>query len=217
MKKTVSIILAVAILLGTMITLTACFEPNACTYVYERDNEGRDIRYAKISFKDYGEVYLLLDATAAPISVENFLNLANSGFYDNLTIHRVIEDFMIQGGDPNADGTGGSDNEIYGEFRENGYRHNDLNHITGVISMARGDERNSASSQFFICNADASHLDGKYAAFGYVISGMRVVHKITRKTAKYGDDNGLISDKSKQVIILSITEITEEEVLTVIK
>ena len=121
---------------------------------------------------------VLLDATTAPITVANFLKLVNKGFYNGLTFHRVISNFMIQGGDPKANGTGGSDEDIFGEFLYNGHSNN-ISHRRGVISMARGDNYNSASSQFFICNADSQYsLDGKYAAFGYVVEGMSVVDAI---------------------------------------
>ena len=158
-------------------------------YAENRNIEGRDISYVEMSVKGYGKAIILLDATSAPKTVANFLSLVKSGFYDGLTFHRVIADFMIQGGDPKGDGTGGSKNTIKGEFSENGFE-NDIRHYPGVISMARGQENDSASSQFFICNADArSSLDGKYAAFGYVIMGMSVIENITKdvfpKTAMY--------------------------------
>ncbi len=110
----------------------------------------------------------------APVTCENFEYLVESGFYDGLTFHRVVDDFMVQGGDPNGDGTGGSSEMILGEFYENGIE-NDLSHTRGVVSMARGTDYNSASSQFFICYTDCSYLDGTYAAFGKVTSGMEVV------------------------------------------
>lgn len=111
----------------------------------------------------------------APETVANFLELVESGFYNGLTFHRVIDGFMAQGGDPNGTGTGGSDKKIKGEFSANGFTQNTLTHKRGVVSMARSSEPNSASSQFFICYDDAPHLDGNYAAFGKVISGMETV------------------------------------------
>ena len=160
----------------------------ACEYLETRDISGRDIKYVEMCIEGYGKLIILLDATTAPITVENFMSLVEQGFYDGLTFHRVITDFMIQGGDPSANGTGGSDKEIKGEFDSNGHT-NDISHKYGVISMARsgGDETNnygydSASSQFFICNADASQsLDGNYAAFGYVVEGMSVIDELTKK------------------------------------
>ncbi len=111
----------------------------------------------------------------APETVANFLELVESGFYNGLTFHRIIDGFMAQGGDPNGNGTGGSDKKIKGEFSANGFTQNTLTHKRGVVSMARSSEPNSASSQFFICYDDAPHLDGNYAAFGKVISGMETV------------------------------------------
>ncbi len=124
-----------------------------------------------------GKIELELDATAAPKTVANFEKLVKEGFYDGLTFHRVIPGFMIQGGDPQGNGMGGSDENIVGEFRANGFN-NPLKHTRGVISMARAFNPNSASSQFFIMHADAPHLDGQYAAFGKVVSGMEVVDEI---------------------------------------
>ena len=113
----------------------------------------------------------------APNTVNNFISLVKKGFYDGLIFHRVIDGFMFQGGDPAGTGTGGSENSIYGEFSENGFE-NKLAHEAGVVSMARTSENNSASSQFFICDDTSSHLDGQYAAFGKVTSGLDIVHKI---------------------------------------
>ena len=187
----------------------------ACEYFGTRDTSGRDIKYVKIAFEDFGSVIVLLDATTAPITVANFLKLVNEGFYDGLTIHRVIANFMIQGGDPKGNGTGGSSQTIKGEFAMNGYW-NDISHYRGVISMARSDDPDSASSQFFICNADAQRsLDYRYAAFGYVIAGMSVVDEITSYSLSYIPDkqSGAITDKSDQPVIDSIVEISEEKAL----
>lgn len=152
----------------------------ACEYLETRDINGRDIKYVEMCVEGYGRVVILLDATTAPITVANFISLVESKFYDGLTFHRIIKDFMIQGGDPNANGTGDSDNTIKGEFSSNGHN-NDISHKYGVISMARSNDPNSASCQFFICNADASEsLDGSYAAFGYVVEGMSVIDEITK-------------------------------------
>ena len=172
--------------------LTSCGEKLGtgwCEYATTKSIEGRDVSYVEICVENYGKMIVLLDATAAPATVANFLKLAEEGFYDGLTFHRVIKNFMIQGGDPKGDGSGGSPDKIKGEFESNGFI-NDLNHVRGVISMARSNDPDSASSQFFICNADArASLDGNYAAFGYVIMGMSVVDEITAdvwpKTAMY--------------------------------
>ncbi len=123
---------------------------------------------------------------AAPITVENFLTLVGEGFYDGLTFHRIIPGFMIQGGDPQGTGMGGSSRKIKGEFRQNGVN-NPLRHTRGVISMARAYDPNSASSQFFIMHADAPHLDGAYAAFGKVIEGLEVVDEIASVPTDYQD------------------------------
>jgi peptidyl-prolyl cis-trans isomerase B (cyclophilin B) len=143
-----------------------------------------------------------LNPKEAPLTCENFIELANEGFYDNLTFHRIMKGFMIQGGDPNGDGTGGSEKTVKGEFSSNGVE-NSLSHERGVISMARSSDKDSASSQFFICDADDPFLDGDYAAFGKVIKGMDVVDKIA-DDAKPTDNNGSIS-KDEQPVIETIT------------
>jgi len=130
-----------------------------------------------IEMDNGGIIKLELDEKAAPITTENFLNLVKEGFYDGLTFHRVIAGFMIQGGDPLGNGMGGSKNNIKGEFKSNGFD-NPIKHVRGVISMARAQDPNSASSQFFIMHADAPYLDGQYAAFGKVVEGMDVVDQI---------------------------------------
>ena len=132
--------------------------------------------YVKVTIQHYGDVVIRLRPDIAPITVANFQSLVAKGFYNGLTFHRIYKGFMIQGGDPKGDGTGGSSTTIKGEFKINGVQ-NDLSHITGVISMARRSlPYDSATSQFFICNADASsRLDGSYAAFGYVVAGLDVV------------------------------------------
>ena len=122
----------------------------------------------------------------APITVENFQKLVSQGFYDGLRFHRVYPGFMIQGGDPNGDGTGGSDENIKGEFAQNGIE-NDLKHTRGVISMARSMNPDSASSQFFIMHKDAPHLDGSYAAFGKVVEGIEVVDEIAETEVDWND------------------------------
>lgn len=153
----------------------------------------------KMSIKDYGVIKLELYEDIAPITVKNFVNLVNDKFYDGLTFHRIIKGFMIQGGDPNKDGTGGSNNNIKGEFTSNGVKNN-LKHERGVISMARSNDMNSASSQFFIMQETNNSLDGNYAAFGKVTSGMDVVDKIANNLSSLGDSNGII-DEDKQPVI----------------
>lgn len=152
----------------------------------------------EIKVKNYGSIKLKLDANIAPITVSNFVGLANDGFYNRLTFHRIIKGFMIQGGDPNGDGTGGSKQTIKGEFTANGVD-NPLKHTRGVISMARSQSYDSASSQFFIMHEDTSSLDGQYAAFGCAYSGMDIVDKIC-DDVKTEDSNGTVSKKNQPVI-----------------
>ena len=135
---------------------------------------------AIIDIIDYGVIEVELDADSAPISVTNFVNLAKDKFYDGLTFHRIISGFVIQGGDPNGDGTGGAKYNIKGEFIDNGVN-NELSHTRGALSMARAQDYDSASSQFFICHQDALNLNGQYAVFGYVTKGMEVVDEICSK------------------------------------
>ena len=158
---------------------------------------------ATIKIKDYGNIKLELDRDTAPITVDNFVKLTKEGFYDNLTFHRIIDGFMIQGGDPNKNGTSGSNKTIKGEFKNNGVN-NKISHTRGVISMARSSDNNSASSQFFIMQKDNTYLDGEYAAFGKVTSGIEIVDKILNDVSKYGDENGLIPE-DKQPIIETIS------------
>ena len=158
---------------------------------------------AVIDVKDYGKITVELYPQYAPKTVANFVKLAESGFYDGLTFHRIMEGFMIQGGDPKGNGTGGSDENIVGEFSANGFTQNTLSHTRGVISMARSSDMNSASSQFFIVHKDSTFLDGQYAAFGEVTDGMDVVDKIATD-AKPVDGNGTIPS-SKQPVINSVT------------
>ena len=158
--------------------------------------------HAEIEVKDYGTIEVELDADSAPVTVTNFVKLAQDGFYDGLTFNRIIEGFMIQGGDPNGDGTGGSDENIKGEFSNNGVENN-ISHTRGTISMARAQDPDSGSSQFFIVQADSTFLDGDYAGFGHVTEGMDIVDKIC-EDAKPTDDNGTIS-KEEQPVIEKVT------------
>ena len=158
--------------------------------------------YADIVIEDYGTITVELDGAAAPETVENFVRLAEDGFYDGLTFHRIMAGFMMQGGDPNGNGTGGSDQTITGEFAANGIENN-LSHTRGAISMARAQAYNSASSQFFIVHEDSTFLDGNYAAFGYVTEGMEVVDNIC-EDAEPTDNNGSIA-KEAQPVIQTIT------------
>ena len=164
----------------------------------ENDMYSSGIHHATIEVKDYGTIKLELDADTAPITVSNFAKLVNEGFYDGLTFHRIISGFMIQGGDPLGDGTGGSDEEIKGEFELNGVK-NDISHTRGVISMARAQDYDSASSQFFIVHEDSTFLDGQYAGFGRVTDGIDVVDKIC-ENIQVEDDNGTVLKENQPVI-----------------
>ncbi len=157
--------------------------------------------HVAIDVKDFGTIELELDADVAPVTVSNFCDLAASGFYDGLTFHRIINGFMIQGGDPLGNGTGGSSRLILGEFAENGID-NPISHKRGVISMARAYDLNSASSQFFIVHQDSDFLDGSYAAFGTVTEGIEVVDAIAT-TVPVQDDNGTVN-RADQPTITSI-------------
>jgi len=154
--------------------------------------------HVRINVKDYGTITLALDKDAAPATVENFEKLVKEGFYDGLTFHRIMDGFMIQGGDPLGNGTGGSAQTIVGEFASNGHD-NPISHVKGVISMARAQNPDSASSQFFITVADSTFLDGEYAAFGYVTEGMEVADQIA-KDAEPIDGNGTIPPEAQPVI-----------------
>lgn len=164
--------------------------------------------YAKIEIQDYGSITVALNKEAAPKTVENFISLAESGFYNGLTFHRIIEGFMMQGGDPNGDGSGGSEQTIKGEFTENGFENN-LSHTRGAISMARSLDNDSASSQFFIVHQDSLFLDGEYAVFGYVTEGMDVVDAVC-SAAEPTDDDGTIPPE-QQPVITSIQIFDAEE------
>ena len=181
-----------------------------CAACEEEDSGALDPNltyYADIVVKDYGKITVLLDPVAAPETVRNFVDLARSGFYDGLTFHRIKTGFVIQGGDPNGNGTGGSGNKIKGEFAANGHS-NPISHVRGVISMARAKDYNSASCQFFIVHRDnPGALDGLYAGFGYVTEGMEVVDEICA-VARPIDGNGSIPAAS-QPVIESVTIRTE--------
>ena len=158
---------------------------------------------AQIEVEGYGTITVELDGEAAPETVANFVSLAREGFYDGLTFHRIIEGFMIQGGDPNGDGTGGSGQTIKGEFADNGVENN-IPHTRGTISMARASDPDSASSQFFIMQETTDSLDGQYAAFGTVTSGMEVVDAICEGVTIADEQSGLVTDDT-QPVIASIT------------
>jgi len=193
MKRLITSIGLVMIVLVSLL-FTGCEEGKTLTGKYN----------VEISIKDYGVIKAELDADSAPITVENFLKLVDQKFYDGLTFHRIMSGFMIQGGDPLGNGAGGSDETIKGEFKNNGVD-NKLSHTRGAISMARSQDPDSASSQFFIVHKDSTFLDGDYAVFGYVTEGMTVVDAICEKV-KPIDNNGTV-EKDNQPIIEYIKRI----------
>lgn len=207
MKKIISVVVLMSLL---VVALTACGKGNTASESdtsqkkesTAKKNKDSDLlsgkHHAEIIIKDYGTIKVELDADTAPITVTNFVNLAKDGFYDGLTFHRIISGFMIQGGDPEGNGTGGSENTIKGEFSENGVE-NKISHKRGVISMARSQDPDSASSQFFIMHQDSTYLDGQYAAFGEVTEGIEIVDKICEDTP-VTDSNGTVEKKNQPVI-----------------
>ena len=200
MKKLLTVCVAAVLLLS----LAACGKTDTDTITDSKadkpaaETAGVRTHHAEIDIQDYGTITVELDGDAAPMTVQNFMDLANDGFYDGLTFHRIIAGFMMQGGDPNGNGTGGSENTIKGEFSSNGVE-NTLSHTRGAISMARSQNPDSASSQFFICHADSAFLDGQYACFGYVTEGMDVVDDVC-EAAQPTDGNGTIPADQQPVI-----------------
>ena len=221
MKRLISIILMAALL---SLCLTGCGDTRenadkstAKTTKKESFAEKKDAgtsnsqyltgkHHAEIVIAEYGKLELELDADVAPITVTNFVNLAKKGFYNGLTFHRIMSGFMIQGGDPNGDGTGGSEETIKGEFKSNGIE-NTMSHKRGVISMARTqNDPDSASSQFFIVQADSDFLDGDYAAFGKVTAGMDIVDKICQSVQPI-DNNGTVpADQQPKITAINVID-----------
>lgn len=200
-KKRILLLSACALVLvaaavAAVLLLTGREQPKNNNAASVTETAGK--HHVQIEIQDYGTISLALDADAAPITVENFLTLARSGFYDGLTFHRIMEGFMMQGGDPDGNGTGGSEKTIPGEFSANGVE-NPLSHTRGAISMARSQDMDSASSQFFIVQKDSTFLDGNYACFGYVTDGMDVVDAVC-EAARPTDDNGTIPADEQPVI-----------------
>ena len=197
----------VAMLLLTVVMLAGCGKKEEVTEstVEVPENLLSGKYEAVIEVENYGTIKLELDADTAPITVTNFVGLAKDGFYDGLTFHRIIDGFMIQGGDPEGNGTGGSEQYIKGEFKSNGVE-NGISHVRGVISMARSRDYDSARSQFFIMHQDGTYLDGDYAAFGHVTEGMEVVDAICENTPVV-DGNGTVEAENQPTITsIKITE-----------
>lgn len=203
MKKRIFSILLACFMVTTL--LTGCGENQQQEETQNDANLLSGKHTAEIVVKDYGTIKLELDADTAPITVTNFVNLANDGFYNGLTFHRIIDGFMIQGGDPLGNGTGGSDTNIKGEFEQNGVK-NDISHVRGVISMARSQDNDSASSQFFIVQADSTYLDGQYAAFGHVTEGMEVVDAICEKMTELGLSDSIPAENQPVIETITIIE-----------
>lgn len=201
-KKDRGILFAIIGVVAVIAAAVVCFIIPAS----ESSNESDKV-LAVMTIKDYGDIMLELDRTQAPKTVDNFLELANSGFYDGLSFHRIIKGFMMQGGDPDGDGYGGSEKSVIGEFEANGVKNN-ISHVRGTISMARGDDPDSASSQFFIVQDDSTNLDGYYAGFGKVTSGMDIVDKIIDD---FGTEDDMILPENKRPIIVSIREVEVAE------
>ena len=198
MKKLLCVLTAALLMLSVTGCGNAPTSESSAEEHFSPVTEGNEV---VITVKDYGAIELELDREAAPITVDNFVKLVQDGFYDGLTFHRIISGFMIQGGDPLGNGTGGSDITIKGEFKNNGVE-NPISHTRGVISMARSRDMDSASSQFFIVHEDSTFLDGDYAGFGHVTQGMEVVDAICENTPVI-DGNGTV-DSSAQPVIESI-------------
>ena len=201
-KKTTGIIAGILLLIVVLVAaVIVLFTIRGKKESTEGSTEAIDAagkHHIEIQVKDYGTIKAELDGDTAPITVANFLKLAESGFYDGLTFHRIIDGFMIQGGDPKGNGTGGADETIKGEFSQNGVE-NKLSHVRGTLSMARSQDMDSASSQFFIVQSDSTFLDGQYAAFGTVTEGMDLVDKICKDTPVQ-DNNGTVSAADQPVI-----------------
>ncbi|MGL4571404.1 MAG: peptidylprolyl isomerase [Clostridium sp.] len=185
-KKSLKLKVILVVALGVLaMSIAGCSNEKAKENVKEDNKpkqteekiDEKDLPVVTIKVKDFGTMKGVLYPNKAPNTVNNFIELANSGFYNNLTFHRVIKDFMIQGGDPEGTGMGGPGYSIKGEFTSNGFD-NDLKHTEGVLSMARSQSKDSGGSQFFVMTADAPHLDGDYAAFGKITEGLDVLHKI---------------------------------------
>ncbi len=207
MKKVITLLLFLAF---SAFLLCSCGKniPTSMVNPYNMDTTGHKLHSVEITVENYGVIALTLDETIAPKTVKNFIGLVEDGFYDGLTFHRIMSGFMIQGGDPNGNGSGGSGKSIKGEFSANGVN-NPIKHVRGVISMARMGENpyygitaemamNSATSQFFIMHNDNDGLDGDYAAFGWVTSGIEVVDAICANTPS--GYNGAVSAQNQPVI-----------------
>lgn len=198
MRKILVLVLVAMLLVSAMLAMTSCGEDPASYSKYV----GIDVENATTG-ETYGTIIIELYKTKAPATVYNFQKLVASGFYNGLTFHRVIESFMIQGGDPKGDGTGGSGTNISGEMSGNGFTQNNLKHTRGTVSMARSSSGyNTASSQFFIMTETNLNLDGEYAAFGRVIEGMDVVDAIAKVDTDLSEGTG-----GKPLEVIKMTQV----------
>lgn len=188
----------VGIIVGVLVVFGLAFFASEKANAEKMEDYLTGKHYIEIKIKDYGTIEAELDADVAPITVTNFMKLVENKFYDGLTFHRIIEDFMMQGGAPSEESDTSLVKNIKGEFSDNGVE-NDIEHIRGVISMARSDSYNSASTQFFIVHEDSPHLNGSYAAFGHVTKGMDVVDEICEEV-DVEDDNGTVLEKNQPII-----------------
>ncbi|MCR5617483.1 MAG: peptidylprolyl isomerase [Clostridiales bacterium] len=193
-KRSISLLLMVAMI----IAFSGCFKYTSTRYINTGKEQLKGLHHAEIEIEGYGTIKLELDADVAPISVSNFVELANAGFYNGKTFFRIINGFMMQGGRAETEEEQKQLQTIYGEFSANGYTNN-ISHVAGVISMARPDDPNGASSQFFIVHKDSTYLDGSYAAFGHVTEGMEIVNQICENTPNDGD-NGSVAEEDRPVI-----------------
>lgn len=207
MKKKLAYLFILSLLSVTM--LAGCGNKNKNNPNFNPENYLSGTYYAVMDVANYGSVYMELYADIAPASVTNFVNLVKEGFYDGLTFHRVVSGFMVQGGDPKGNGSGGSTYTVPGEFYFNGFETNTLSHVRGTLSMARTEDPDSASSQFFIMQQDNNDLDGYYAAFGRVISGMSVIDSICKAVKPTDNDGNLAA--ADQPVITSIKLLEKDE------
>lgn len=197
MRKTIRLT-SVLLILSLVLALTGCVKYESTRYINTGEEQLSGLHHAEIEIEGYGTIAVELDADTAPISVTNFVELAKSGFYNGTKFHRIINGFMMQGGSPKNEEDAKKLKTIYGEFSANGVN-NTILHKRGVISMARSDDANSASSQFFIMHQDYPSLDGNYAAFGHVTSGIEIVDQICENTPNSGE-NGAVAEEDQPVI-----------------
>jgi peptidyl-prolyl cis-trans isomerase B (cyclophilin B) len=205
-RRRLIVVLAIGVIFA--LAITGCNNNNSNKDIKKEVISGHP--KVQIEMEDGGKMVFELYPEHAPETVSNFVALSKSGFYDGLKFHRIIKDFMVQGGDPDGNGTGGSDNNVKGEFAENGFSQNTLKHTRGVISMARSSAPDSASSQFFIMHGDINQLDGKYAAFGKLIEGETTLDKIADTPVSPDPFSGEPSLPQKDVVMKKVTVLDDK-------